>query len=93
MRTVPTESHMALLQLMNYQFNEVSHMPPDLIVDESQEKCSILKFIISQNIDGLHRRSGVPRHRIAELHGNTNLEVCRICGTDYNRDYPTRTKT
>ena len=35
-----------------------------------------LKYIISQNVDGLHRKSGIPYDNIAELHGNTNLEVC-----------------
>jgi len=39
----------------------------------------VIKYIVSQNIDGLHRRSGVPRDRISELHGNTFLEVCWSC--------------
>lgn len=39
----------------------------------------ILKSIISQNIDGLHRKSGVPMNKIYELHGNTNLETCEKC--------------
>ena len=45
-----------------------------------------LKFIISQNVDGLHRKSGIPACNIAELHGNTNLEVCEDCGREYMRD-------
>jgi NAD-dependent SIR2 family protein deacetylase len=49
-----------------------------------------LKFIISQNVDGLHRKSGVPAHCLAELHGNTNLEVCEKCGTEYMRDMRVR---
>ena len=50
-----------------------------------------LKFIVSQNIDGLHRKSGVPASHIAELHGNTNLEVCEDCGREYMRDTRVRT--
>mmetsp|Transcript_12432 Transcript_12432/g.15876 ORF Transcript_12432/g.15876 Transcript_12432/m.15876 type:complete len:145 (+) Transcript_12432:373-807(+) len=45
-----------------------------------------LKYIISQNVDGLHRKSGIPGANIAELHGNTNLEVCEDCGREYMRD-------
>ena len=40
---------------------------------------NLLKFIISQNVDGLHRKSGVTQDKIAELHGNTNLEICTVC--------------
>lgn len=50
-----------------------------------------LKFLISQNTDGLHRKSGIPRSKLAEVHGNTNLEKCKKCGKEYMRDYRTRT--
>lgn len=50
-----------------------------------------LKHIVSQNIDGLHRKSGIPADGISELHGNTNCEQCAKCGTQYMRDYRVRT--
>jgi NAD-dependent deacetylase len=36
--------------------------------------------IITQNIDGLHQRSGVPDSKIIELHGNTTYATCLDCG-------------
>lgn len=50
----------------------------------------IMKYIVSQNIDGLHLRSGVPADKIAELHGNTNLEKCKECGRKFLRDFRVR---
>ena len=47
----------------------------------------IFKFLISQNTDGLHLRSGVSFDSIVELHGNRNLEKCRNCGASYLRDF------
>jgi len=36
--------------------------------------------IITQNVDGLHQRSGVPASKIIELHGNTTYATCLDCG-------------
>lgn len=49
-----------------------------------------LAFLVSQNTDGLHRRSGFPPEALSELHGNSNLEFCRGCGRQYLRDYHCR---
>jgi len=39
--------------------------------------------VITQNIDGLHEASGVPRDKIVELHGNTTYATCLDCGERY----------
>ena len=39
--------------------------------------------IITQNVDGLHQRSGVPESRIIELHGNATYATCLDCGQRY----------
>lgn len=40
--------------------------------------------VITQNIDGLHQASGVPRERVIELHGNTTYAHCLSCGHEYD---------
>lgn len=53
----------------------------------------LLKFIVSQNVDGLHRKSGIPPSKLAELHGNVYVEKCKTCSKIYFRDFKTRTSS
>ncbi|CAL9109459.1 unnamed protein product [Musa acuminata var. zebrina] len=85
-RAMPSLTHMALVEL---------------------ERADILKFVISQvlekillipwvwfeesNVDSLHLRSGIPREKLAELHGNSFREVCPACGIEYIRDFEVET--
>lgn len=39
-----------------------------------------LKFLISQNVDNLHLKSGIKPELIAELHGNMTKLRCTLCG-------------
>ncbi|MBS0547930.1 MAG: Sir2 family NAD-dependent protein deacetylase [Proteobacteria bacterium] len=39
-----------------------------------------MSAIITQNIDGLHQRSGIPDAKVIELHGNTTYATCLDCG-------------
>ncbi|MGQ9546413.1 MAG: SIR2 family NAD-dependent protein deacylase [Dehalococcoidia bacterium] len=38
-----------------------------------------LDCVITQNIDSLHQKAGVPEDRVFELHGNTRWAVCLTC--------------
>ncbi|MDF3075589.1 MAG: NAD-dependent deacetylase [Alphaproteobacteria bacterium] len=40
-------------------------------------KCSA---VVTQNVDGLHAKAGVPQARIVELHGNATYATCLDCG-------------
>lgn len=63
---------------INISFNEAiptrTHMALKKLLETGH-----IKYIISQNIDGLHLRSGVPREHISELHGNMFTEQCKSC--------------
>lgn len=39
--------------------------------------------VITQNVDGLHQRSGVPDEQMIELHGNATYASCLDCGERY----------
>ncbi|WP_395712773.1 SIR2 family NAD-dependent protein deacylase [Reyranella sp.] len=45
-----------------------------------------MSAIITQNVDGLHQRSGVPESKIVELHGNSTYASCLDCGHRHELD-------
>lgn len=49
----------------------------------------LVKHIISQNVDGLHRKSGMPASALSELHGNIFVERCTKCDREYERSFNT----
>ena len=44
-----------------------------------------LKFLISQNVDNLHLKSGIKPELLAELHGNIAKLRCKKCGNQVSR--------
>ncbi|HJX13683.1 MAG TPA: Sir2 family NAD-dependent protein deacetylase [Dehalococcoidales bacterium] len=42
-----------------------------------------LDCVITQNIDNLHQKAGVPDDRVFELHGNMQFVLCLDCGRRY----------
>jgi NAD-dependent deacetylase len=45
-----------------------------------------MSAIITQNVDGLHQRSGVPDSKVIELHGNATYASCLDCGHRHELD-------
>jgi NAD-dependent deacetylase len=41
--------------------------------------------VITQNIDNLHQRAGLPAERVIELHGNATRARCLACERPYDR--------
>lgn len=46
-------------------------------------RCGRCFCVITQNIDGLHQRSGIPPEKIIEIHGNGTYAKCLDCGKRY----------
>ena len=63
-----------------------SHMAIKKLMDLNQAQ-----FLISQNIDGLHMRSGMSRQNLAELHGNMFVDACAVCRKQFVRQTPAPT--
>lgn len=49
------------------------------------QKMGKLQFLISQNVDNLHLKSGIHQEMLAELHGNIAKLRCKRCGLTVNR--------
>jgi NAD-dependent deacetylase len=45
-----------------------------------------LDCVITQNIDGLHQKSGIPEEKVIELHGTAWWVNCLECGQRYPRE-------
>ncbi|KAF7256416.1 hypothetical protein EG68_06024 [Paragonimus skrjabini miyazakii] len=59
-----------------------THMAVKVLVEQGY-----VRHVVSQNVDGLHMRSGLPRDKLSELHGNLFLEQCIACHTIVMRNF------
>jgi NAD-dependent protein deacetylase/lipoamidase len=67
-------------------------VPPGLVEPNAShlsivelQRLGKLRFLITQNTDNLHRRSGIRPELLAELHGNGQLVRCLGCDRLYTR--------
>lgn len=49
------------------------------------QNMGLLKFLISQNVDNMHLKSGITKENIAEFHGNSTLMRCLQCGNKFKK--------
>ena len=50
-------------------------------------KRGLVRYVVSQNCDGLHLLSGLSPGSISELHGNVFMEKCPKCKKRYSRNF------
>ena len=67
-------------------------VPPDRVGPNAShlalaelQRIGKLRFLVTQNTDGLHRRSGIRPEILAELHGNGRLMRCLGCDLMHER--------
>ncbi|KAJ7389596.1 NAD-dependent protein deacetylase sirtuin-6 [Desmophyllum pertusum] len=58
----------------------LTHMALVKLVEQN-----VVQYVVSQNVDGLHIKSGLSRSKISELHGNMFIEKCDRCEREYIR--------
>ncbi len=44
------------------------------------ERAGVVEAVVTQNVDGLHRRAGTTPNRLVEIHGTNALIECQSCG-------------
>ena len=60
----------------------LTHQAIKVLVDTN--RC---RYVVSQNVDGLHLRGHLDTSKLSELHGNIFQEGCRECGRVYFRNF------
>uniref|UniRef100_A0A8D8ZMP9 protein acetyllysine N-acetyltransferase n=1 Tax=Cacopsylla melanoneura TaxID=428564 RepID=A0A8D8ZMP9_9HEMI len=66
---------------INISFDDAVPTPTHMAITELVKQNKV-HYIVSQNIDGLHLRSGLSRKHLAELHGNMYVDQCNKCDRD-----------
>jgi mono-ADP-ribosyltransferase sirtuin 6 len=49
-------------------------------------KNGFVQHIVTQNVDGLHIKSGLPRDKVSEVHGTAFAEYCVKCQKEYRTE-------
>ncbi|XP_055387149.1 NAD-dependent protein deacetylase Sirt6 [Condylostylus longicornis] len=70
---------------INVSFDDAIPSKTHMAIKALVEK-GYIHYVVSQNIDGLHLKSGLQRKFLAELHGNMFIEQCNKCKKQYVRN-------
>mmetsp|Transcript_27600 Transcript_27600/g.58975 ORF Transcript_27600/g.58975 Transcript_27600/m.58975 type:complete len:315 (-) Transcript_27600:197-1141(-) len=89
---LPTYTHRALTHLILYSpptTNESSDESNNCKDDDNNNKTqrTYLHHIVTQNVDGLHRKTNLPRNKMSVLHGCIFTEICDTCNTEHVRKH------
>ncbi len=79
----PTLTHRIITKLVQGDEDDGDDVAPTRAMNHTHH----IQFVITQNVDGLHRRSGLSRNFHSVLHGCTFTELCRDCLTEYFRNF------
>ncbi|GAQ77978.1 Class IV sirtuins [Klebsormidium nitens] len=71
---------------MNMRYEEARPTQAHIIIAEMVRR-QLISHVVTQNVDGLLLRAGVPADRLSELHGCVYTERCPSCGRSYQRGY------
>jgi len=63
---------------LNDQLEDAVPNPAHYALSDLNHK-GLLELVITQNIDGLHQKAGLPDEKVIELHGNTTRVRCMSC--------------
>lgn len=74
---------------VNISFDDAVPTPTHMAL-VALARSSQLKFLVSQNVDGLHLKSGFPPEILTDLHGNMFLDRCNQCGRQFVRTTATK---
>ncbi|KAG6461766.1 NAD-dependent protein deacetylase Sirt6 isoform X2 [Manduca sexta] len=75
---------------INVSFADAKPTKTHMILKKLVESNKV-QYIVSQNIDGLHLKSGLSRKYLAELHGNMFVDECNLCKRQFVRSCPVET--
>ncbi|MGA1213616.1 MAG: SIR2 family NAD-dependent protein deacylase [Solirubrobacterales bacterium] len=65
--------------------DEFDPNPGHFLLADLHQK-GLLTAVSTQNIDGLHQKSGLPEERVFEVHGSVRNLVCLSCDSTYPRE-------